>query len=177
MNCVFFPTVSLKIMICSNRKHVKGFIMGLVLSPALVGEKVSKAFKGPRCRSLPCAVILPSNPWRRPISIISLAWLGTTVMTWKALLKASASSVRLARCEYLTMASNSIWYLVSLWIGLIRRSVSLSLKPSFNRISYKMKKSFNEWDCCLEKNTLKKGSQKRYPFCWLYLSLYLVEII
>lgn len=69
------------------------------------------------------------------MSIMSLAWFGTTVMTWKALDNASASSLRSALCEYLTIASRSMWYLVSLWIGFIRRSVSRSLNPSLSRIS------------------------------------------
>ena len=80
---------------------------------------------------------ITSNPWSLPMSIMSLAWFGTTVMTWKALEMASASSLRPALWEYLRMASNNMWYLVSLWIGFISRSVSRSLKPSFSRMSWK----------------------------------------
>lgn len=63
--------VSLKIMICSKRKTVKGFILGagaLALAdddesdPDVSDEKLSRQCSGPRWSSLPCAVILP---WKR----------------------------------------------------------------------------------------------------------------
>ena len=74
------------------------------------------------------------------MSIMSLAWFGTTVMTWSAFEIASACSVSAARWEYFRISSSNRWYLVSRWMGLISRSVSRSLKPSFSRMSCKKKK-------------------------------------
>ena len=103
---------------------------------------------------------LTSNPCSRPMSIMSLAWLGTTVITWNACSIAAASSMKPALWLCLSMAwnkcwclilvhyfsiniwmwnltSSSMWYFVSLCIGLIRRSVKRNLNPYFNLISWK----------------------------------------
>lgn len=107
-------------------------------------QVIEKIFETKKCNPiLKCRVVvfdsfgqLTSNPCKRPMSIISLAWFGTIVITWKAQLRAAVSSARPALWEYLRMASRSMWYLVRRWIGLIRRSVSRSLNPNFKRISW-----------------------------------------
>ena len=99
---------------------------------------------------------ITSNPCSRPMSIMSLAWLGTIVITWKACSTAAVSSIRPAlwlcfkiawKCEFsrnlrtfledFLVTSSNMWYFVSLWIGLIRRSVKRNLNPYFNLISWK----------------------------------------
>ena len=113
-----------------------------------------------------------SKPCNLPMSIMSLAWLGTTVMTWNALAMAVASASRPARWEYLRMASSNMWYLVSLWIGLIKRSVSRSLKPSFSRISWKYKDGdeLSGFPMCLQQTRWSQTGRKGW--WWHDLSLY-----
>ena len=76
-----------------------------------------------------------SKPWSLPMSIMSFAWLGTTVITWKACSIAWASSCIPARWLCFRIASRSMWYFVNRCIGFIRRSVKRNLNPCFNLIS------------------------------------------
>ena len=87
------------------------------------------------CNNFPCAVKFPSKFCNLPTCIISSQAFGTTCMTSKALSRVSVLS--LARSVNLSTSLSSNWYFIIRWTGLMRRSGSATLWPSFCLISMK----------------------------------------